>query len=164
MKIGIIIIFHNSEKEIDINFFIERSNQTENLELCLVNNDSRDNTYQKLKEIKEQCKNVSIVNIKRLKSDMSAVRAGARYMFNEFNLQHIGYASTKSLNTKYHGLNGLIKAISANQDDILKYNIQILEKHEIKQTLFQNLFSVIEYLKKINVENQFVNLQYQDKF
>ncbi len=164
MKIGIIIIFHNNERDIDSNFFIGHFNQAENLEMCLVNNDSRDNTYQMLKEIKEECGNVSIVNIKKFKSDLSAVRAGARYLFNQFNLQHIGYASSKSFNTKYHGLNGLIKAISKNQDDILKYNIQILEKHEIKQTLFQSLFSVIECLKKLNIEDQFVNLQYQSKF
>ncbi|MBT8393456.1 MAG: glycosyltransferase [Flavobacteriaceae bacterium] len=160
MKIGIIIIFHNNEKEIDRDCFIEHSNLAENLELCLVNNDSKDNTFKILQEIKEVCANVSVVNIKKLKSEIAAVRAGARYMFNQFDLQHIGFVSTNSLNTNQHGLNELIKRISENQKVILKYNINTLEKKEIKQTLFQSLFSVIEYLKQLNEENHIVHLQY----
>ena len=160
MKIGIIIIFHNNEKEIDPSYFIENINQTSNLELCLVNNNSKDNTYGLLKEIKETCSNVSVVNIKKFKSDVSAVRAGARFMFNEFDLRHLGYVSTNLLNIKYKGLNGLIKAISENQDVIVDYNIETLKRQDIKLTLFQSLFSVIEYLKKIKVNNQFVNRQY----
>ena len=161
MKIGIIIIFHNNERDIDSNFFIGHFNKADNLEMCLVNNDSRDNTYQILKEIKKECKNVSVVNIKKFKSDLSAVRAGARYLFNQFDLNHIGYVNVTMLNThQFHDLNGLIKAISENQDVILKYSIKVLEKQETKQTLFQSLFSVIDYLKKLNTDTQFFNLQY----
>ena len=163
MKIGIIIIFYNNEKDIDTQFFIEQLKQSTNLELCLVNNNSKDKTYQLLNEIKESCLNVSVVNIKKFKSDESAVRAGARFMFNQFDLNHLGYVSTNLLNLKNHGLNGLIQAISENQDVILKYNIETLERQDIKLTLFQTLFSVIEYLTKINLKNEFVNLQYQHK-
>ena len=164
MKIGVIIIFRNNEEEIDVNLFIEHSKQTKNLELCLVNNNSRDRTYQLLKEIAEVCTNASVVNIKTLKSDISAVKAGARYMFNQLDLQHIGYLSMNSLNYTSNGLNKLIKEVTENQVEILKYNIKTLEKQEVKQTLFQNLFSIIEYLKKINLENQFVKLSYRSKF
>ena len=161
MKIGIIIIFHNNERDIDSNFFIGHFNKADNIEMCLVNNDSRDNTYQILKEIKKECKNVSVVNIRKFKSDLSAVRAGARYLFNQFDLNHIGYVSVNMLNThQFHDLNDLIKAISENQDVILRYSIKVLEKQETKQTLFQSLFSVIDYLKKINTDTQFFNLQY----
>ncbi|WP_397364633.1 glycosyltransferase [Olleya sp. R77988] len=163
MKIGIIIIFHNNETDIETSVFIEQLNQTKNIELCFVNNNSKDNTYQLLNEIKEGCSNVSVVNVKKFKSDVSAVRAGARFMFNKFNLKHLGYVSTNLLTTKYHGLKGLINAINENQEVILKYNIETLEKHEIKLTLFKSLFSVVEYLKKIKVENQFINLQFLSK-
>jgi hypothetical protein len=163
MKIGIIIIFHDNEEDIDKKIFVKHSNKADNLEICLVNNDSRDNTFQKLLEIKEECSNVSVVNIKKFKSERSAVRSGARYMFNQFELHHIGYLSTLSLNTNHFGLNELIKAISENHDVILNFNIKRLEDQKIKQTLFNNLFSVIEYLIQLNVETQFVKLQYQNK-
>lgn len=163
MKIGIIIIFHNNEKDIDTSVFIEQLNQTKNIELCFVNNSSKDNTYTLLNDINEACANVSLVNIKTFKSDVSAVRAGARYMFNKFNLKHIGYVTTNLLITKYDGLNGLINAINQNQDVIVSYNIETLKRKQIKLTLFKSLFSVIEYLKKIKVENQFINLQVLSK-
>ncbi|WP_290470252.1 glycosyltransferase [Lacinutrix sp. MedPE-SW] len=88
MKIGIIIIFHNNEDDIDTKYFIDKISQTKHLELCFVNNESRDSTYQLLEEIKYQCSNVSIVNIKKFKSDVSAVRAGARYMFSQYDLEN----------------------------------------------------------------------------
>lgn len=158
MKTGIIIIFHNNEKEMDTDYFIEQIQQTRNLELCLVNNDSKDNTYGLLRDVKDECDNVSVVNVRKFKSDMAAVKAGARFMFSEFDLKHLGYVSTNMLNIKYHGLNGLIEAISENQDAILNYKIKTLKK---KQTLFQSLFSLLDYLKKIRENNTFINVQYQ---
>ena len=38
-----------------------------------------------------------------------------------------------------------------------------LKKRDIKVTLFQSLFSVIDYLKKIKVKNQFIERQYLSK-
>lgn len=158
MKIGIIIVFHDNEKEIDTTFFIEQIKQTSNLELCLVNNNSKDNTFDLLRDVKEECNNVSVVNVRKFKSDMSAVKAGARFMFNEFNLKHLGYVSTNMLNIKHHGLNELLKVISDNQDIILNYDIKMLKK---KQTLFQSLFSLLDYLKKLKKNNHFIKLQFQ---
>ncbi|WP_405575325.1 glycosyltransferase [Winogradskyella sp. Asnod2-B02-A] len=158
MKTGIIIIFHNNEKEMDTTYFIEQIKQTSNLELCLVNNDSKDNTYDLLRDVKDECDNVSVVNVRKFKSDMAAVKAGARFMFSEFDLKHLGYVSINMLNIKYHGLNGLIEVITENQDAILNYKIKTLQK---KQTLFQSLFSLLDYLKKIRENNTFINLQFQ---
>lgn len=160
MRIGIIIVFHNNEKDIDTTFFIEHLNQAKNLELCLVNNASKDNTYQLLKEIKESClSNVYLVDVKKFKSDSSAVRSGARFMFNQLDLKHIGYFSTSLMNTKKYSINSLIRAISENQDIILKFNITVIEKKEMKQTLFQSVFSITEYLDKLKFNNQRISLQ-----
>lgn len=160
MKIGVIIVFHNNEKDIDTDFFIEYLNQAKNIELCLVNNASRDNTYQLLKEIKESCETtISLVDIKKFKSDISAVRSGARFMFSQFDLQHIGYISTNLISSKRYSINSLIQSISKNQDIILEYNISIMKKNEIKQTLFQSVFSIIEYLEKLKINVQLFNLK-----
>lgn len=158
MKIGIIIVFHNNEEQIDTSFLIEQIKQTINLELCFVNNASKDSTYDLLMDVKYACDNVSVVNVRKFKSDMSAVRAGARFMFNEFNLKHIGYASTNMLNIKHNGLNGLINVISENQDAILNYHINTLKKN---QTLFQSVFSILDYLKKIKENSKFIKIQFQ---
>lgn len=160
MRIGIIIVFHNNEKDIDTTFFIEHLNQAKNLELCLVNNASKDNTYQLLKEIKESClSNVYLVDVKKFKSDSSAVRSGARFMFNQLDLKHIGYFSASLMNTKKYSINSLIRAISENQDVILKFNITVIEKKEMKQTLFKSVFSITEYLDKLKFNNQRISLQ-----
>ena len=150
MKVGIIIIFHNNEEYINIDLFREQINKAQNIKLCLVNNCSKDKTYQMLKEIKEDCKsNISIVDIKKIVSESSAKRAGARYMYNRFELNHIGYFSTSSIDLNRDGLNNLIKSICNYQKEILEYNIEKLKSKEVKQTLFQSLFPVIEYLKSI---------------
>jgi hypothetical protein len=164
MNTAIIITFHNYEKEININAFANYCNKAKSIEFCFVNNDSKDGTNSLLKEIKEQCDNVSIVNIKKFKSDMSAVRSGARYMFNQFELNHLGYVNANLLNKQNQGLNFVIKTISENQEAIVKYDNKTFKKHSRRKTLFQKLFSVVEYLTKIELEKQVGNLHYQNKF
>ena len=164
MKTGIIIIFHDFENEIDKNFIIDYFEKAISIEFCLVNNDSKDNTYHVLKYIKESCSNVSIVNIKKIKSENSAVRSGARYMVNKFRLFQLGYMNANSLNEKQNGLNSIIKTICENQDAIINFDFKVLMKSEIKQTLFQRLYSVVDCLNKLEIEKQYLNLKYQDKF
>ena len=164
MKTGIIITFHNYEKEIDPSLFISSCNKSKNIEFCLVNNDSKDDTYLILKEIKEECNNVSIVNIKKFKSDISAVKSGARYMINQYKLSHLGYINANLLNKQYKGLNNVIVNISKYQEDMIKYDKKVLKNQNKKKTLFQRLFSVVDYLTKLQIEKQVGNLHYQSKF
>ncbi|MEP3837639.1 MAG: glycosyltransferase [Algibacter sp.] len=154
IRIGVIIVCHNIENNINTDLFVKNLNQAKNLELCFVNNASKDNTYQILKEIKELSKiDFSILDIKRNKSDISAVRSGSRFMFNQFNLNHIGYVSTKVLNKKEYGICGLIKHIRINQNFILRYSKELKERSKIKQTMFQTVFSIKDYLDKLNNTN-----------
>ena len=162
MKIGIIIIFHNNEKNINKDLFSKQINKAQNIKFCLVNNCSSDKTHQILKEIKEEClSNVLSVNIKKFVSESSAKKAGARLMFYQFELNHIGFINTNSIGLDNEGLNNLIKNIRKYQKEILEYNIDVIKKKEIKQTFFQGLFSVIEYLKIIEPKSQFSNLEYK---
>jgi hypothetical protein len=145
MKVGILIICYNIENDIDVSHCVKYLNKVKDIKVCLVNNNSKDNTYDLLKEIKEYCVNVSIVDIKKFKSDNSAVKAGARFMSSQFNLKHLGFISSNGIN-EYGNLFQLIKAIGLNQVDISNYDYTFLSKKGTKQTIFQSLFPVMDYL------------------
>lgn len=149
MKTGIIIICHNNEYGIDKDTCIQQINNVQDIEFCLVNNKSEDNTYELLKDISEKCKNVSVVNINKYKCSKSAVKAGARFMFNEYNLKQLGYITTNTF-IKFENLGVLIKFIQENQLDILRHKEKMLHTKETKLTLFQNLFPVMDYLANSN--------------
>ena len=154
MKLGIIMIFHDNEDTIDKHVFIKELNQTKNVEFCFVNNASSDKTYQCLKEIKEKCSSVSLVDIKKHTIESIAVKAGARYLFNKFELNHIGYVFANALNMEQQNINELLKAINANKDFILEYDIKMIEKQKIKKSIMNRIFSVIDYLKVLRPNKQ----------
>ena len=159
MKLGIIIIFHNNEDVIDKEFFISQLNQAKNIEFCFVNNTSSDKTYQYLKAIKEDCKRVSLVDIKKYTTQSIAVKAGVRFLFNEFELNHIGFVCANELKEEQQNLNDLLKSINANKDFILEYDIKMIERHKIKKSIMNRIFSVIEYLKVLKPTKQLFDIQ-----
>ena len=159
MKIGIIIIFHNNEKQINKSFLIKQINEAQTIELCLVDNESKDKTLQLLKDIKDAClSNVTVVEIKKQVSENAAKRAGSRYMFNQFNLRHIGFINVNAINEKDQYLNALIEIVSSNKDVIIDFNKKTIENQSIKPTLFKTVFSVVDYIKQINTSKKFNNL------
>lgn len=151
MKLGIILTFHDYEKYIDKDIFIKYANQFENVKLCLVNNESKDNTYNILKDIKERCDYVSVVNIKKRKADISAVKAGARFLFNQYHFDHLGYVNANQLNKSNNELEIILKSINKNQHELVDYNLKVLDNKATKQTLFQKLFSIVDYLVKLKL-------------
>ncbi|WP_296311119.1 glycosyltransferase [Winogradskyella sp. UBA3174] len=159
MKIGIIIIFNNNEAQFEKCFFIEQINAFKTIELCLVDNNSKDKTLQLLKDVKEACSSqVSIVEIKKHSSEDAAKRAGARYLFSQFNLRHIGFINVNASHIKGEHLNTLIEDVCKNQEFIINFNIETIKGQEVKQTLFKNIFSVVDYLKSIKTHTNFNNL------
>jgi len=125
MKIGLIIVFRNNENEIDTKFIVDYSNKIKHIELCFVNNESNDNTYKLLKEIKNKCHNISLVNIKKFKSHNTAVRAGARYMFNEFRLDHLGYVNVNDLKRSNINLKVVLTEILTYKKQIIQLDTDI---------------------------------------
>ena len=160
MKTGIIIIFHNYAEEIDTDFFRDYVNKGQDLEICLVNNNSDDNTYELLKEISEKCNNFSVLNINKFRTDISAIRAGVRYLVNQFNLREIGYINTDVLMSNQNELNKVLKILIDEQDAILIHKNQVSQQKKIKQTIFQSVFSLLECIECFN--NQRCILNYQD--
>ncbi len=158
MKIGVIIIFHDNELHIEKRFLIEQINECNAIEFCLVDNNSKDKTLQLLMEIKETCSShISVVEIKKQNSVDTAKKAGARYMFNQFNLRHIGFVDANSIQ-EGHTLNMLVASICRNKQSIIDTNLKVIENQKIKQTLFKSIFSVVEYLQNIKMKTNFNNL------
>ena len=159
MKIGVIIIFQNNESEIDARLFIEQINLSQAIEICLVDNSSNDKTLSLLQDIKESCLGcVSIVEIKKATTAAAAKRAGARYMFNQYNLKHIGFLNVNTMENKGENLNAIMKSLCNNQETLVDFNLKTIERQEVRTSIFKSIFSVVDYLKKINKTNNFNNL------
>ena len=152
MKIGVIIIFHNNQDEIDTNEIVQSLKFSEDIELCFVDNESKDKTLEKLREIKESCNNVSIVEIKKHITQQAAKRAGARYVFNNYNLRHIGYLDVNVLKAHHYNFNEVVKSISRDKEVIIEFNKEIKRQQTVKPTLFKSVFSLLEFLRTKNID------------
>ena len=145
MRVGLIIVFNAFDGEALKDNFISAINALSEVKMCLVCNNSSEQVFETLTEIAEVCCNAHVVNTKRKKSDISSVRAGARFMHNQYNLKYLGFIV---------GLNDAqileeLKAYISNQQTILALNQREQGKKAVKQTFFQRLFSVTEFLEKI---------------
>ncbi|MCA0152054.1 glycosyltransferase [Winogradskyella vincentii] len=147
MKIGVIIIFHNNEKDIQTKELAQSLKSIEDIELCFVDNESKDNTLEQLREIKETCANVSIVEIKKHISNEAAKRAGARYVFNNYNLKHIGFLDVNILKTHQFNLNQVLRLLHQDKDVLIEFDKDLKQSQEIKPTLFKSIFSILDFLK-----------------
>ncbi len=148
MNIGVIIIFHNNATEINNRAFIENIKSTNHIKMCFVDNESKDETLEKLLDIKEVCEDkVAVVQIKKKVNRESAKRAGARYMFNDFDLKHIGFIDTHSLIEHNYNINDILNALYVEKDEIIAFDKENKRKQHIKSTLFKSVFSVLDYFK-----------------
>lgn len=152
MKIGIIIIFFNNEKDINISLFNELFNLKKHTQLCLVNNGSSDGTLEKLQEFKLTYEsNINILDVKRNKGDEAAIKAGARYLFNQNEIKHIGYLNVEKCNS-VQDLKTLLMALLNHKEDIIQYNLKTLGRHLGQRTLIKNIFSVIDYFTHLKIK------------
>ncbi len=142
MKKGIVILFHDNASDVDKDYFTKKMDYAKNLQICLVDNNSKDETYQVLSEIAEDCENVSIVNVKKHKTDISAARAGVRFLSNKYNLSEIAYICYDLLPSNQRGLDEFFKLLIENQHSSLNPKFNYVENGKSKKTLFQSLFSL----------------------
>ncbi|WP_420571122.1 glycosyltransferase [Kordia sp.] len=90
MKIGILIIFRNDEKIIQVQRFIELFADKQKLNVCFVNNGSTDKTLESLHEIKEESNiSISIIDVKKNRGHQAAIKAGTRYLTSKNELPYI---------------------------------------------------------------------------
>ena len=120
MRTGIIITFHNNERQIDIESCIKQIKRHSKIQFCFVNNHSLDNTLEVLNEIRDNTDNCSIIDMKKYSKSVSAIKAGIRYMLSQFELKRLGYGSL-DFSKKEHGkLSELLKMLTANAKEFNK--------------------------------------------
>lgn len=98
MKKGIVIVFSEDEDRINKDELKNLSNH-KNIELCLVNNGSKDHTLEVLNAVKDtlESSSISIIDIKKNIKTIAAVKAGARYLFSVEDLKYIIYLKSNIL-------------------------------------------------------------------
>lgn len=152
MKIGIIIVFYNNEKDIDRSLFNGLSSIRNHIELCLVNNGSEDATLEKLEALKDTSGlHSTIIDIKQNKGEDAAIKAGARYLFNQNELKHIAYVNVDKLKA-IDDLHTLLNLIEKNKESIIQYNLNTIQTSQIKRLIFKNVFCILEYLNKLEIK------------
>ncbi|WP_051605470.1 glycosyltransferase [Sediminibacter sp. Hel_I_10] len=162
MKTALVIIFYDLEDHINKPLFLEIAKELRNTELCLVNNNSTDHTYYLLKDIKEDCKNVSVINIKRKKSEANAVKAGARFMINEFDINSIGYINANAIGGNFLTLDVLLRALRDHQDLLKEDQTYILKPYEKKHALMHKLYAITDRINELDPEMAIGGLVYND--
>ncbi|WP_115461086.1 glycosyltransferase family protein [Winogradskyella aurantiaca] len=151
MKIGIIMIFQNNEKNIDWKFFLQHLEKSKPIKFCLVNNGSTDDTGLLLVEITEGCTNVSSVHIKRLKKEKLAIRAGVRYLWNEYGIECIGFVNTNDFRNS-RDFESLMKDLVSKANHLLSYKSNTHENYQYKRPILQSLFPLKAYLDSSSLD------------
>ncbi|NRA93313.1 MAG: hypothetical protein HRU26_11620 [Psychroserpens sp.] len=93
---------------------------------------------------------MSVVNIKKAKSEPATVRAGARYMINNFNLKYLGFLSESSEKQ----LIEMIDFAKLNLHDIKTRKFTEKNKRTEKQTYGHSIFSLSDLMKKGDMKPQ----------
>lgn len=145
MKTGIIIVFNAAKEDIPTGYFIKYIHELLDVKFCLVNNNKSDKMYESLLEISDHCINANVINIRKIKTNTSAVRAGARYMFNQFNLKHLGYIVDSNIVQILEA----IALFTTTQNEIQHLNCTAQSNQVVKKTFFQSLFSLTERLENL---------------
>ena len=138
MKIGLILIFSNNENNIKK----LRLRKTA-IQICLVNNGSKDKTLVALNEIKEHFENnIEVLDVKKNKGNTAAIKAGSRYLFSKESFLAIGYMIVKS-DADLQNINNLMDSATFNKD----FKKLMLPKI----TSSTKLFPIKEYIKSLAI-------------
>ncbi len=115
MKTGIIIPCYNEEKRLNVDAFINFVQKDNDFHLCFVNDGSKDNTLEVLKDIQSHNPlKVSIIDMKKNSGKAAAVRAGARYLHSRGDMEFIGFIDA-DLSTDFEDFDGLLKTLKTNR-------------------------------------------------
>lgn len=141
MKTGIIIPCYNEEKRLDQKAFISFIKENDDYHLCFVNDGSNDKTLEVLYVMKEQAPNaISIVDVKKNSGKATAVRAGARFLYNKPNIANIGFMDA-DLSTDFRDFKDLVHTLEKENKLVVFGSRNALGSGAIERNFMRNMFS-----------------------
>ncbi|AXT20354.1 glycosyltransferase [Flavobacteriaceae bacterium AU392] len=143
MKTGIIIPCYNEGNRLNVEAFLKFIKYNEDYYLCFVNDGSKDNTLEVLADMKDRFSSrISIIDVKKNAGKASAVRVGARYLFNKQDIDYIGFIDA-DLSTDFEDFKNLVYKLKNLNDVTLVYGSRGKEGGQIERNVFRNIFSKI---------------------
>ncbi len=141
MKTGIIIPCYNEEKRLDQDAFVNFIKDHSDYHLCFVNDGSKDNTLGVLQSMKEAVPTrISIVDVKKNSGKATAVRAGARFLYNLENISNIGFIDA-DLSTDFRDFKDLVKTLEREDKLVVFGSRNSGGKGNIERNFLRGLFS-----------------------
>lgn len=152
MKIGIIVLFFNHEEQLQFKNIFKN---IENIELCFVNNGSKDDTLGMLKYIKNEfLPNAHIIDIKKTVQPDAAIRAGSRYFYNIKELYYIGYIHANEFKD-FNKINTLLDEFNMHKKSLLNAATKKSKiAHKIERKSCNKVFSVLDKLTKFQAHKK----------
>ena len=119
MKVGIIIPCCDVAEKLDVEQFKEFISAEPNYHLCFVNFGSKDSTLSLLHELENEVGElVSILDVKRNKGLVSAIKAGVRFLFNKSEIDSIGYFNEELPDT-FKEFKNIILSVSTKEASLI---------------------------------------------
>lgn len=146
MKTGVIIIFKLEIDDLLKGRLRELFNINPNIKFCLLNKTNNEEIQYFLSNIADQFENVSFVSLGKIKMNVSAKRAGARFMSNEFNLNLLGYI-VQEQNIDFIKI---IESFIKKQTEIDTNKIKKKITRRGQQILTRKILSIQDFVKNTN--------------
>lgn len=141
MKTGIIIPCYNEEKRLNQEAFVSFIKENEDYHLCFVNDGSTDKTLNVLYVMKEQAPHaISIVDVKKNSGKATAVRAGARFLYNKSHITNIGFMDA-DLSTDFRDFKDLVQTLKRENKMVVFGSRNALGSGAIERNVMRNVFS-----------------------
>ena len=145
MYVGLIVVINTLKSEAHKLSLTSSINNMNDVKVCLVCSSNDVQVYETLTEIADQCSNTNVVNAKMKKTSLASIRAGARFLQNEFSLKYIGYIAELD----HIKVLSVLEKFVDYQETIIALNKREKNNKNVKPTFYQSLFSISEYLEKI---------------
>ena len=143
MKTGIIIPCYNEEKRLDTDAFLTFIKENSDYHLCFVNDGSKDNTDAVLRGMKSQAPNdITIIDVKKNMGKATAVRAGARYLYNVPSIARVGFMDA-DLSTDFKDFKDLVKTLKSNENLSVVFGSRNSGGEGIERNALRGLFSKV---------------------
>lgn len=144
MKVGLIIVFDSSD-HIPMKLSIsETLNKMEGVLFCLVNNNCSELFGSQLDELAEEHDYVNVIHIKKRKPNLWAVRAGSRYLKNNFNLKFLAYIA----DLKGEELVNAIEIFANDHKQLMRDSMFNGFDKLVKQSFISKMFCVKTYYER----------------